>query len=135
MKNRTKSRELCLQILFQEEFQLGIAIEDSLNLYKSSFREEAELFEYAKYLAFGVRENLKAIDQAIEASSNHWKLGRMALIDKNILRIGVFEIRFSKEEVPNQVVISQAIELAKKFSSQESSGFVNGILDQIAKNS
>ena len=79
-----------------------------------------------------VRENRDEIDKVIETSAEHWDIKRMAVVDRNILRLGVSEILYAAD-VPVKVAINESIELAKKFGDQESSRFVNGILDQIAK--
>lgn len=133
MNNRRKSRELALQVLFQDEFQLGIDYEASLATYKEAFETEMETYDYAAFLLYGIKKHADNLDEKISASSSHWKIERMALIDRNILRLGAFELVHCAEDVPPQVAINESIELAKKYGSNESKGFVNGILDQILK--
>lgn len=130
---RRKSRELALQILFQSEFEKDLNCEQSLALYRESFDSSPELWDYAKNLVKGVFENRERVDSAIQAHSSHWKVDRMSIVDRNILRLAVFEILFFPTEVPRNVAINEAIEVAKKFGSTESSGFVNGILDNISR--
>lgn len=133
MNNRRKSRELALQVLFQDEFQLGLNYEASLSVYKESFETDMETYDYAAFLLHGIKKHQDSLDEKIQTSSKHWKLERMALIDRNILRLGSFELVYCAEDVPPQVVINESIELAKTYGSNESKGFVNGILDQILK--
>jgi N utilization substance protein B len=88
--------------------------------------------EFATDLVKGVRENLEEIDSLISTHSTNWKLTRMAAVDKNILRMAVFELK-SRPDIPTKVAINEAVEIAKKFGSSESGAFVNGILDNIAQ--
>lgn len=131
--NRRLSRELALQVLFQAEFHKDRDLENEFNLYRNSFETSEDLWSYAKLLTRGILENHARIDQAIQEYSAHWKLERMSLVDRNILRIAVFELLFLEKDVPTSVVINEAIEVSKKFGSLDSGSFVNGILDQIAK--
>lgn len=130
---RRKSRELALQILFQWEYQQSINSEQSLALYRESFDSSPELWDYAKKLVHGVQEFSQEIDEKIQGHSSHWKIGRMAHVDRNILRIACFELLYLEREIPANVVINEAIEIGKKFGSTDSSAFLNGILDNIAK--
>ncbi len=130
---RRKSRELALQILFQNEYLEELELEDSLALYLDSFDSEPETWEYAKKILGGIRVHKSEIDSIIQDYSPNWKLDRMSKVDKNILRVASFEIRFSDQEIPVNVIINEAIEIGKKFGSTESASFLNGILDKIAK--
>ena len=98
-----------------------------------NFEADGEIKEYATELVKGVWENHGEIDQIIQAHSQNWKVARMALVDKNILRIAVFELKFHAADVPRNVVFDEAIEIGKRFGSQESSSFINGILDNIVR--
>jgi len=89
--------------------------------------------KYAEHLVLGVRSKLSEIDGLIQSNSHNWKVQRMALVDKNILRIAIFEMIHSADPVPAKACINEAVELAKKFGSEDSSSFINGILDQVAK--
>tara|TARA_B100001248_G_scaffold241870_2_gene208948 strand:- start:15863 stop:16270 length:408 start_codon:yes stop_codon:yes gene_type:complete len=131
---RRKSRELALQILFQENFNPDINMEQSLALYRESFDTSPEVWEYTKILVRGVRDHIAEIDQCIQAYSPNWKLQRMAVVDKSLLRIACFEIKFLDRDVPPKVVINEAIEIGRKYSSEDSPSFLNAILDNIAKN-
>ncbi len=126
---RSRAREIALQILFQVEFQNTLT-EVSFDLYRTE--EAAPSLTYARYLVEGVTRNLAQLDGLIEKFSHHWKLSRMALVDRNILRLATFELLFG-EDLSVATIINEAIELGKKFGHTDSSGFINGILDQIAK--
>jgi N utilization substance protein B len=94
---------------------------------------DAETIAYADDLIRGVQQNKPAIDAKIQSSSAHWKMDRMATIDRNILRVAVYEMRMAPEPLKENIVINEAVEIAKKFGTTESASFVNGLLDQIAK--
>lgn len=130
---RRRSRELAMQVLFQGEFEKDLNVEQGLALYRESFDSEPEIWDFSKNLIRGVFLNKETIDQKIQSHSSHWKLDRMSIVDRNILRIAVFEMMFLGNEVPRNVIINEAIEVAKKFGATDSSGFVNGILDQVSK--
>ena len=91
----------------------------------------AEAKEYAGVLVRGVFKNREAIDTAIQTASSHWRLDRMARVDRNILRLGSFELLFLSEDVPRKVVINEAVEIAKRYSTRESGAFINGLLDRV----
>jgi N utilization substance protein B len=94
---------------------------------------EPEVVKFADDLIQGVQSNKAAIDSKIQASSSHWKVERMATIDRNILRVAVFEMRFAPSPLKENIVINEAVEIAKKFGTTDSASFVNGLLDQVAK--
>jgi N utilization substance protein B len=94
---------------------------------------EEEVVKYADDIIRGVSARKADIDSKIQASSSHWKVERMATIDRNILRIAVFEMRFASNPLKENIVINEAVEIAKKFGTTESASFVNGLLDQVAK--
>ncbi len=128
---RHQSRELALQILFQIEFAPQIEYAEFLEVFEQSFSQD--VIDYADMLINGVKNNMQKIDEMIQATSSHWKVGRMAIVDRNILRMAVFEMRLMSDALKPNIVINEAVELAKRYGSSESSGFVNGILDQLAK--
>lgn len=130
MLERRKARESALQSLFQSEFEHTLS-KSHMGAKPMEPTEESRL--YASLLVDGVRTHLKAIDEQIQANSHNWKVQRMALVDKNILRIAIFEMIHASEPVPAKACINEAVELAKKFGSNDSSAFINGILDQVAK--
>lgn len=129
--NRRKSRELALQVLFQAEFGEGAALGDRLDYFRQSFSIKTEVLEYSQHLLKAIESQLPDIDAKLQAASQNWKLERMSLVDKNILRLAASELLHSKD-TPPKVVINEAIELAKQYSSQESHQFINGILDRLS---
>lgn len=129
---RRGSRELALQILFQREFMSQATPEELLNLYKQHLSLGGEMVEYTQSLVNAVITFQEKIDLLIQKYSLNWNIKRLSLVDLNILRLAVCEMVYLQEEaVPPKSVINEAIEIAKKYSSQEAPGFVNGILDQI----
>ena len=130
---RRLSRELALQVLFQQEFNPKQTSEAALTMFRDSFEADPEVWTYARELLGGVEANHAAIDQIIQKCSAHWKLKRMALVDLNIMRVAAYEMKFAVEKVPPAVAIDEAIEISKKYGSVDSAPFVNGILDQVMK--
>ena len=128
---RTAARELALQVLFQMEFTLPIPLDEFVKLYGQSTTKEN--LDYTHQLVEGVVKNKAAIDELIQGNSHHWKIERIALVEKNILRVALFETNFASAPMKPSIAINEAINLAKKYGSKESGGFVNGILDQITK--
>jgi len=129
--SRTRARECALQALYQLDLSGGDA-RDAVRCVLAHFEEADEATErFADELVRGVQSEKPQIDALIQTSSAHWKLDRMARVDRNILRIAVYEI-LRRADVPVRVTLNEAIELGKKFGSEESSAFVNGVLDRIA---
>jgi N utilization substance protein B len=91
-----------------------------------------EAFLYAQQLVRGVKENVERVDEMIRSQADHWRLERMPAVDRNVLRLAVYEMLYEKE-TPKLVVLDEAIELAKKFGSEQSGRFVNGLLDGLLK--
>ncbi len=131
MRKRTLGRELALQVLYELD-QRGPEVMDELDACLRGAQEEpdAEIMAFARDLVCGYRENRAPIDEKIESAAKNWQLKRMAVIDRNILRLATFEILY-REDIPPLVSINEAIDLAKKFSTPQSGRFVNGILDNI----
>lgn len=130
---RRQSREIALQILFQTEFAPQLSPSDIASLYEQSV--DRETLGYAEELVNGVMDHQDDIDAKIQAASRHWKIERMAGVDRNILRVSVFEMKFSPNPLKENIVIDEAVEIAKKFGTTDSGAFVNGVLDQISKGS
>jgi N utilization substance protein B len=130
MLERTRARRQALQILYQREItdQMVVEILDA-GTYNA---EDGEPTEYCRGLALGTEAHQAAIDAEIEATSQHWSLMRMPFVDRNILRLAVFEILF-EDEVPDSVVINEAVEMAQVYGGDDSSKFVNGVLGRIAE--
>ena len=135
---RRHSRELGLQLLYQTEFN-ALAPSDisARKTFEATENQasDATVIEYAEFLFNGVLKHKEQIDQKIQSASRHWKIDRMASVDRNVLRLAVFEMIYSPDPVEPKIVINEMIEVARKFGTQDSSSFVNGLLDQILKDS
>lgn len=130
MKGRREARELALQILYQAEMK-GNPPEVPEATSGGAISGDATV-AFTTSLVEGICRNKKEIDQLIEKRSSHWRLNRMAVVDRNILRLSVYELLY-EGEVPTSVILNEGIEIAKKFGTEESGSFINGILDGIAK--
>src|SRR5947207_612419 len=126
MSRRTRGREIALQVLYQAEQNPGSDPGELDGFIERRLREPA-FQAFARELIEGVREHQKRIDGLISEVAENWRLDRMAVIDRNILRLGAFELLF-RPEVPRKVVINEALGLAKRYGTAQSSRFVNGIL-------
>ena len=131
MGRRRKAREETLRILFRLEFE-NTQVEKTLNQYWENKKASEEIKEYSNWLVNGIISNQTKIDNIIQQVSEHWRISRMAVVDRNILRMAVFELVY-EENIAPAIVINEAIEIAKKYSGDEASTFVNGILDAIRK--
>lgn len=131
MGKRRKARESALQILFQLEFNNSQPVEVIRHYWKNR-RVPKEIKEYSSWLINGVISHQKKIDSIIQSVSQHWRISRMAVVDLNILRIAVFEF-FYEENLAPAIIINEAIEIAKKFSTDQAATFVNGVLDAVKK--
>lgn len=132
MRRRSLAREFALQILYKIDItgeEVKPCIEDFWRL-NTEAEAESSVKAFASDLVRGVITNLKVIDEYVSRYATNWQLNRMSYIDRNILRLGCFEIIF-RDDIPLKVSINEAVELAKKYSSPEASKFVNGILDKI----
>jgi N utilization substance protein B len=130
-QKRTKARERALQALYQIDVA-STDLDEALSRFWRSFEPvEREVREMAEALVRGVAEHRREIDDAIEAVSTNWRLDRMAKVDRNVLRLAVHEL-VHRPDVPVKVAINEAIELGKKYGSESSGAFVNGVLDKIA---
>jgi N utilization substance protein B len=130
MTRRTRSREISLQVLYQAEQNPGLAAEEVRRFIERRLRGDRKLIEFAETLVAGVQENRPKIDAMISEVAENWRLDRMAAIDRNILRLGAYEMLFCPD-VPTKVAINESLELAKRYSTAQSSRFVNGILDRL----
>jgi N utilization substance protein B len=129
MGNRRKSRELAMQALFYMDTQDRIT-EESLDHYCSNFEPPANARHFFLELVKGVIVSKSRLDAVIERFSSNWKIHRMSGVDRNVLRLAVFEILF-REDIPTKVSINEAIDIGKKYGTEESGAFINGILDGI----
>jgi transcription antitermination factor NusB len=131
MRKRTYARELSLQILYQMDITQDSPDSALANFWESYEKPvHAQVKEFAAELIKGVMQNLTLIDDKISQYATNWQLKRMAVVDRNILRLSCYELLF-REDIPPKVSINEAVELAKKYSGQEAGKFVNGILDRI----
>ena len=126
---RREARELALQLLYAMELN-PIDIEEGLRLSRENSRASEGVRLFAEELVAGVMANRSAIDKKIRGQSKNWAISRMAKVDLNILRLALFELMF-REDIPRNVTINEAIEVAKKFGSEESPAFINGMLDEM----
>jgi len=131
MGMRRKSREYALQLLFQEELHHQKP-RQLFGLFWQENPSPEDIVEFTQKLVEGVMRNIKEIDQMIEKIATNWKISRMALVDRAILRLASFELIYC-QEIPASVTMDEAIEIARKYGTEESASFVNGILDKIAK--
>lgn len=130
---RRKSRELALQFFFSHDFQERGAAEslaDELDLFCASFEVGQKAMPYGRALIEGIHQHLDEIDVLLAEHSHNWRVERMSSVDRNILRIAMFEMLYGGE-VPAQVVINEALEIAKRYSISDSVAFINGILDAV----
>ena len=131
MGKRRRARELALQYLYQWDFH-GREEAEAGDLFWESRREGEKVISFAREIVEGVKAHKEEIDRLIEAHSRNWKLYRMSRVDRNILRIAVYEL-LCCPDIPPKVSIDEAIEVGKKFGTTESGAFVNGILDQVCR--
>lgn len=133
MKNRRISREIALQVLYQMEFDSALTPIQGLKQYENNFKNDQLSMDYSEKLIGGVKEHQVQIDETIQKFSINWKINRMSHVDRNIIRLSIYEMTHLQDDVPKNASINEAIEIAKKFGSEDSSQFINGILDQISK--
>ena len=131
MRKRTLARESALKILYRIEIAKD-SVESSIADFWSRETYDEEVKDFANSLVKGTHENLSSIDEIISRHAENWGIKRMAVIDKNILRMGTFEMLY-RDDIPFKVSINEAVELAKKYGDIDSGKFVNGILDKIRK--
>lgn len=133
LTRRHQARELALQVLFQREFIADLDLTQSLKYFKGVIESDDEVYRFAEFIVHGVHENEQKLDAKVEAYSQNWSLDRIALIDLTILRMAIFELLYSNDEVPPKASIDEAVEIAKQYSTTDSSAFINGILDHVYK--
>ena len=130
MARRTKAREIALQMLFQRDFNQEVESRVLKNMIGERLEDE-DLFLFCWQLVSGVMEHQQVLDEKISESTENWSLDRMAPTDRNAIRIGAYEMLFL--DTPPPVAIDEAIELSRKFGTQESAQFVNGIMDKLKR--
>lgn len=132
MSARHKARECAVQILYEMDLT-GQGLEEAANIFRDSFKIPQKAYDFCIHLIHGVQLHRKEINELIQTASENWRLDRMSLVDRNILRLAVFELMY-REDIPPKVSINEAVELGKKFGTEESGAFINGILDAIYYN-
>lgn len=128
MAQRHRAREVALQVLFEDDVNTRATVEELQSFLRGRIRNRG-MEEFALGLILGVRRNREAIDERLEAIAANWSVKRMAGVDRNVLRLAAYEVLHT--ETPFPVIVNEAIELAKRFGSAQSGGFVNGILDRL----
>ena len=128
MKKRTRARELALQFLYQADL-VAKGIDDADEFLRDEERD-VETRRFAQRLIQGVLENREEIDKLIQDVAQNWNISRMAVVDRNVLRLATHELLHC-QDIPPKVAINEAIEIGKRFSTQNSGAFINGILDRI----
>lgn len=138
MGTRRTAREQALQILFQLELNPQV-LEEAFDSFWVEQRASKDTQAFARFLAQGTFEKKQEIDEMIRLAVTNWDMDRLSVIDRNILRVGVFEMIFLPQGVsdfspiPHAVTINEWVEIAKKYSAPESGKFVNGVLDEVRK--
>jgi len=130
MGSRRKGREAALQMLYQMDVS-GVSAEQAIRDFWATLATTTEGEGLANQIVRGYAAEADPIDQLIRDVSQHWRLERMTRVDRNILRLATYEL-MSLADVPRRVTLNEAVELAKRFGSEGSPGFVNGVLDRIA---
>jgi N utilization substance protein B len=134
MGARRTGRERALQALYQLEVTPGPvddALQSAWTAHAEEGRPDPEAQRFAHELVEGVREHLDDIDGLIQEHSHNWRLDRMSRIDRNVLRLGIYELKF-RADIPRRVTLNEMVELGKNFGTEESSAFINGLLDRVA---
>jgi len=134
MSARTKARKRALDLLYGADLRSGL-ISDAIateSVRAESEPSRAASWEYARQIAAGVDEHQAEIDELIETYAQGWTIGRMPALDRAIVRIGIWELAFNAE-IPDGVAISEAVDAARTYSTEDSAGFVNGLLGRIAQ--
>lgn len=129
MGTRRKAREVALQVLFQIDVS-QVDVDEAVELFWTNFEAPENVREFSTYLIKGTHSQLNEIDELIKSCSENWSLDRMSKVDKNILRLAVFELVYC-DDIPPKVTLNEAIDLGKYYGSENSGSFINGILDAL----
>jgi len=128
---RTRAREIALQALFCGDMVEGLATDTAKDVIRYA-EAQADVKAFAEELSLGVLGRIAEVDRHIASAADNWDIKRLAVVDRNVLRLAVFEL-LGCDDIPPRVTINEAIELSKRFSTAQSGGFVNGILDRVRK--
>ena len=129
MGSRRKSREFALQALFDMDMSRDSS-EDRVELFCKNFSPPGNVLPFFQDLICGVKKNINQIDSLIEKFSSNWKISRISCVDRNAMRIAVYEMLYCGD-IPSKVSINEAIEIGKKYGAEDSGSFINGILDSV----
>lgn len=133
MSNRRMARECALQSLYYADSAKTVT-ENIVLEYASDFRKDlGDCFPFCEDLVTGTSKHLEEIDKIVSMYAKNWTIARMSAVDRSILRMATYEMVFSTEKTPIPAIIDEAIELAKKYSTENSSKFINGLLDQLKR--
>jgi transcription antitermination protein NusB len=129
MSSRRRSREMAIQVLYQVDMaQSDLA--EALRMFCEHFKAPESIRDFAFELARGAHEHQEEVDSLIKGFSENWRLERMPTVDRNILRLAIYELLY-RPDIPAKVSINEAVDLGKKYGSEDSGSFINGILDRI----
>ncbi|MEL7497266.1 MAG: transcription antitermination factor NusB [Planctomycetota bacterium] len=129
MSRRTRAREIVLQVLYQEDLNPEQPADVRIKFIHARLNHDRSLVKFATQLLDGIEQHKAALDRKLELTARNWRLKRMSATDRNVLRLGAFEILFT--ETPDRVAVNEAIELAKRYGTNNSAQFVNGVLDRL----
>ncbi len=129
MSRRSRARQVVLQLLYQDDLNADRPPQSDDAFLRTRLNHDEELIAFASSLLAGVRRNRGELDQMLSERADNWSLDRMAATDRNVLRLGAFEILYA--DTPPRVAINEAVDLAKRFGAKQSPQFVNGILDRL----
>lgn len=131
MSRRSRAREVVLQVLFEDDLNPERKTLQADDFMRNRLNQDQELLDFSRRLVAGVRKHRAELDELLKQTADNWSLERMAVIDRNILRLGAYEMLHG--DTPERVAINEAVELAKRFGAKQSPHFVNGILDRFVK--
>ena len=131
MSRRSRARAVVLQVLYEDDLNPRHDLLVSDQFLQRRLRHDESLVQFARELLAGIRRNRPELDRLLGEAAVNWSLGRMAVTDRNALRLGAYEIVYT--ETPPRVVINEAIDLARRFGTEQSGHFVNGILDRLLR--
>ncbi len=131
MSSRHQARKDALQILYQLDMNGTLSVPQAISHYEKLYTKDGGRVDtYVEKIVNGVREHLTNLDNEVTKQSENWRMDRMAIVDRNILRIGVFELQFC-DDVPATVTINEMVEIAKEYGAEATPSFINAILDKI----
>lgn len=129
---RRRAREYALQILFQLDVTNSELSNDVMSDFWENIAEDDDVKEFTNDIVTGTRKNIEKIDSVLNSTAENWSIDRMAVVDRNVLRAATYELLY-RPDIPPSVIINEALEISKKYSTGDSASFINGILDKIQK--